>query len=175
MGCRDSREGTTMTDHLLQRVAVTLKSQRTLQVAAFSTLITKSKFCDRWWDSDETLKGGVLAPCSLLIFVHSPCSLLIFSRAPCIFALLLPCNFSFSLLPWKKSICSLILSRPKIRKQLCTTACSVLVKSFAHYNRIFFQNSLEERGKLWKLMTVYSGVLQLASTFKVSPWVTENS
>ena len=68
------------------------------------------------WDSQ---RGGVLALCSLLIFVHSPCSL-IFSHAPCIFSLLLPCNFSFSLLPWKWSIWSLILWRTKIRQQFCT-------------------------------------------------------
>ncbi len=38
---------------------------------------------------------------------------------------------------------------------------TVLVKSFAHLNRICFLASLEEIGKFWKWWTVYSGVLQL--------------
>ncbi len=38
---------------------------------------------------------------------------------------------------------------------------TVLVKSFAHLNGIFFLASLEEIGELWKWWTVYSGVLQL--------------
>ncbi len=37
--------------------------------------------------------------------------------------------------------------------------CTVLVKSFAHLNGIFFLASLEAIGKLWKWWTVYSGVL----------------
>ncbi len=81
----------------------------------------------RTFDQDiETLKGGVLAPCSLLFFVPSPCSLLIFSRAPFIFSPLLPCNFSFSLLPWKKCICSLSVCSllPNNKSQ---SPCSLLI------------------------------------------------
>ncbi len=41
---------------------------------------------------------------------------------------------------------------------------TVLVKSFAHLNQIFFfVASLEERGKLWKWLTDYGGVLQLTN------------
>ncbi len=38
---------------------------------------------------------------------------------------------------------------------------TVLIKSFAHLNGIFFLAFLEVIGKFWKGWTVYSGVLQL--------------
>ena len=38
----------------------------------------------------------------------------------------------------------------------------MLVKGFPHLNQDFLLASLEERGKLWKWLRVYSGVLHLA-------------
>ena len=57
---------------------------------------------------------------------------------------------------------------------------TVLVKGFAHLNQDFLLASLEDMGKLWKWLRVYSEALQLTILDHLKSWtpsprgVTEN-
>ncbi len=56
---------------------------------------------------------------------------------------------------------ALLMGKYNGKHELIYKLTTVLVKSSAHLNGIFFLASLEEIGRLWKWWTVYSGVLQL--------------
>ena len=121
-------------------------------------------------------KSFLVSPCSLDICEIAPwikfspevynwytlCSVLpkLLSSAPCSLVIFASCSWLPACFgPHSTGSLKPLPGSPKwTRNNHSFFGSTMLVKSFAHLNRIFFLDPLKERGKLWKWLTLYSGI-----------------